>query len=249
MEQTQAGAPGPGQGRVIVPERGSALRRVAEDDSSRKRFLEIVGGAGAASALAVLLAACGGDEEETTEATAPQEAAGQDLDILNYALTLEFLEAKFYSDVVESGVIKDEELASIAETFGQHEQEHVDALTATIEQMGGTPAEDPNGDFTQVVEAGEKEVLVTAAMVENLGAGAYLNEAPRIQGEEVLAAALAIHTVEGRHAATLNSAAGFEFTGDEMLTGSIPDGAFAEPIDMDTVRQTIEPFLAAGGGE
>ncbi len=248
MEETRVKAPGAGWGRVIVPDQDSALRKLAEDDSSRKKFLKMVGGTGAVSAFALLLAACGGGDEEETEAeTAPQEAAGQDLDILNYALTLEFLEAKFYSDVLDAGVIKDEELASVAETFGEQEQEHVDAITATVEQMGGTPAEDPNGQFQDVIDAGEREVLTTAAMVENLGAGAYLNEAPRIQSPEVLAAALAIHTVEGRHAAALNQAAGFQFTARETLTGSIPDGAFAEPIDMETVRRTIQPFLGGGG--
>ncbi len=247
MDETQGKAPDPAGARVIVPRKGGALRELAEDDSSRKKFLKMVGGTGAASAFALLLAACGGEEEETDVDTAPQEAAGQDLDILNYALTLEFLEARFYSDVLDSEVLRDEQLASIAETFGEQEQEHVDAITATVEQMGGTPAEDPGGQFQDVIDAGEREVLATGAMLENLGAGAYLNEAPRIQGKEVLAAALAIHTVEGRHAAALNQAAGLEFTGDEALTGTIPDGAFAEPVDMETVRRTIQPFLGGGG--
>jgi rubrerythrin len=249
MEETRARLPGPDQGRVIVPERGSAVRKLAEDDTSRKKFLKMVGGTGAAGAFALLLAACGDDdEEEATEEAAPEEAAGKDLDILNYALTLEFLEAKLYQDVVDSGVIKDETLAQIATTFGEHEQEHVDALAATIEQMGGTPAEDPDGNFESVINAGPEEVLAVAARVENVGAAAYLNEAAAIQAPEVLAAALSIHSVEGRHAAALNDATGLDFTGADQFEGSIPDGAFAALADRDTVMKEIEPFLPSGGG-
>jgi rubrerythrin len=229
------------------------MRRLAADDSSRKRFLRMVGGAGAVGAFGVLLAACGEEEEpaattdagETTEPS--QEASQSDLEILNYALTLEFLEAKFYRDVVSSDVKPPSEaIAQALQTFGQHEQEHVEALTQTIEELGGEPTEDPGGDFSKVIEAGAKEILTTAAMIENLGAGAYLDQAPKIQSEEVLAAALAIHTVEARHAAALNDLAGFEFTGNE-LEGSIPDGAFAEPVDTAAVMEAIQPFLPSGG--
>ena len=247
MEETQVSPPGPERGRVIVPAKGSALRVLAGDDGSRKRFLKMVGGTGAA-AFALLLAACGDDDEEAEETAPPEEAAGKDLDILNYALTLEFLEAKLYRDVVDSGVIKDETLAQIATTFGESEQEHVDALTATVEQMGGTPAGDPDGDFQSVIDAGPEEVLAVAARVENVGAAAYLNEAAQAASPEVLAATLSIHTVESRHAAALNDATGLDFTGADEFEGSIPDGAFATPAGRDTVMKEIEPFLPGGGG-
>jgi hypothetical protein len=72
-------------------------------------------GIGAASALGVVLTACGDDEDSksaagttsTTSTTMDEKASGGDLDILNYALTLEYLEAQFYADVIESGVITD----------------------------------------------------------------------------------------------------------------------------------------------
>jgi hypothetical protein len=254
MQDTQAKASSPGESRVVVPRKGDVLRKVTDDEASRKTFLKMVGGAGAVGALGLLLAACGEEEAPPAggggRAQPPPdgEAAEDVLDVFNYALTLEYLETKFYRDVVESGVVEDPEIATLAQTFGEQEQAHVDALVATIEQMGGTPAEDPMGDFTQVIEAGPKEVLTTAAMIENLGAGAYLDQAPRLRGsDEALAAALSIHTVEARHAAALNDAAGFEFSGGDPLQGSIPDGPFAEPIDMQTVRETIQPFLGGGG--
>jgi hypothetical protein len=249
MEDTQVSTP---ERQVIVPKQGSALRKLAEDDSSRKKFLKMVGGAGAASAFAVLLAACGEDEEEPTtgggETTAEDgEGASKDLDILNYALTLEFLEAKFYQDVLNADLKPPQAIAETVTTFGEHEAEHVDVLTATIEMMGGTPAEDPMGNFESVLTDLDT-VLATAARVENVGAAAYLNEAADIQSPEVLAAALSIHTVEARHAAALNDVAGLGFTGGDQFEGSIPDGPFAVPADRDTVMAEIQPFLPSGGG-
>ena len=243
MQETQSSAPRAAE--------GSALRELTNDPSSRKRFLKMVGGTGAVSAFGVLLAACGGDDETTTggAATGTSTGAGasKDLDILNYALTLEYLETDFYNQVVDSGQIKDQAIADLATTFGQQEQEHVDALKSTIEQMGGTPAEVPQTDFEKVLNGGPEEILSTAANVENLGAAAYLGAAPMIQSPELLAAALSIHTVEARHAAALNEAAGRSFTGGGPLEGSIPDGAFAEPMDMDAVLKAVQPFLAGGG--
>ncbi len=237
--------------KVLVPNaaEGSALRALANDASSRKRFLKMVGGAGAAGAFGVFLAACGSEEEPASPPTTGGEtetggAAGKDLEILNYALTLEFLEADFYRQVIDSGEITDEEIASLAQTFGEQEQEHVDALMATIEQLGGTPTEAPQTDFEKVLSGGPEDILATAAMVENIGAAAYLGAAPDIESPEVLAAALSIHSVEARHAAALNEAAGSEFASNEDFVGSIPDGAFAQPATMDEVLKLVEPFLA-----
>lgn len=251
MEETHLKPPRPEQGRVIVPRRGGALHELAADEASRRKFLRMVGGTGAASAFALLLAACGGDDDEDTiDAEEPEQAAGKDLEILNYLLTLEFLEARLYQDIADSGVIEDETVTQITTAFGEDEQQHVDALTATVEQMGGTPARDPDVDFESVIEGGAEMVLTVAARVENVGAAAYLNEAAQVQSPEVLAAALSIHAVEGRHAAALNDAAGLELTGSDQFEGSIPDGAFATPAERDTVMNEIEPFLPSddGGG-
>ena len=75
-------------------ESGSALDELAQDASSRKRFLSMVGGAGAAGALAMFMAACGDDEEEGGSAQTSMDkkkAGASDLEIVNYALTLEYL--------------------------------------------------------------------------------------------------------------------------------------------------------------
>lgn len=216
------------------PER-SALRRIAQDPHSRRRFLALTGGTGAA---ATLLAACGGDDEEEP-ATTPADSGEEDplaqfgegdLGIVNYALTLEYLEAGFYAAVVDSGLFKGDQL-DLLKTFGQHEQEHVDALTATAKDLGGEPAPEPEAEFP--LESAE-EVVALAATVENLGAAAYLGQAAAIENPDILEAALSIHTVEARHASVLNV-----LNGDSPT----PDGAFAKPADAATVLEEVDPFL------
>lgn len=216
----------------------SAARKIAADPVSRRRFFAVTGGAGASAAF---LAACGDDEESTSTSSTTQTAStGQsetaefgegDLGIVNYALTLEYLEAGFYTAVAGSGLFKGDDLALI-KTIGQHEQEHVDALTATAKQLGGKPAKEPKATFP-LEDA--KSVLELAATVENLGAAAYLGQAANIESPEILAAALSIHSVEARHAAVLNGLIGDEPT---------PDGGFAQPADVKTVLDAVQPFLA-----
>jgi len=227
----------------------SALRELADDPSSRKRFFKMLGGAGAVSAFSVALAACGGDDDESSSAKpapAPKSAdSNSDLEILNYALTLEFLEADFYAKVIDSGLVKDPKVASIAKKFGSTEQEHVDALIATIKKLGGKPVSAPKTKFQPTLDKGLMATLEVAADVENLGASAYLGQAGNIKNKEVLAAALAIHTVEARHAAALNELVGRGFgDGKGGLKGSLPDGPFAKPMDMAAVLAAVKPFLA-----
>ncbi|MEA2167284.1 MAG: hypothetical protein QOF76_584 [Solirubrobacteraceae bacterium] len=245
----------------IAPEPGSALAELRDDPTSRKKFMRMAG-AGAASGLAVMLAACGSDSDNSTPSSttsttgtgaAPAGTAATsggstevdgDLKILNYALTLEYLEATFYQQVIDSGLVKDQNLADLAKAIQQSEQDHVDALTATIKKLGGTPVEAPKTAFEPVLNKGLKFVLNTAADVENLGAAAYLGQAPMIKNKDVLAAALSIHTVEARHAAGLNMLVGRPFATKNPLHGSIPDGAFGAPMDMDAVLAAVKPFLA-----
>ena len=210
-----------------------ALRELAADPSSRKRFLKMMGGAGAASAFAIFLAACGSDDKSSSSESSKPKGSKVDLEIVMYALTLEHLETDFYTAVIDSGVIKDKKLGEAAMMIRENEQEHVDALTQTVKQLGGTPKR-PKTTFDAVIKGGQKTILETAATVENLGAAAYLGQAPRIQSKTVLASALAIHTVEGRHAALLNSVVGKTI---------VPDGAFAKPASMSEVLPQVKPFL------
>ena len=226
----------------------SALRELADDPSSRKRFFKMLGGAGAVSAFSVALAACGDDDDDSSSDAAPATSAADsnktDLEILNYALTLEYLEADFYAKTIASGLVTDPKVGTIAKKFGESEQEHVDALIATIKKLGGKPVAAPKSNFQPTFDKGLMATLNAAADVENLGAAAYLGQAGRITNKEVLAAALAIHTVEARHAAALNILVGRGFAGTGGLNGALPDGAFAKPMDMASVLAAVKPFLA-----
>lgn len=206
------------------------------DPVSRRRFLAVGGGS---AGLAAFLAACGDDSSTTMTDTTSTMGGGAsetaefgkgDVGILNYALTLEYLETAFYADVVKSGLFKGADLETIRK-FGQEEAEHVEALKAAVKSMGGKPAPEPKTEFPL---ENAKSVLELAGTVENLGAAAYLGQAANIKSPEVLASALAIHSVEGRHAAVLNTLLG------ESIT---PDGAFAKPADVQTVLKSVEPFI------
>jgi rubrerythrin len=231
--------------RDVSDERGDvsrpAMEELASDPSSRKRFLKMMGGAGAATAFAVFLAACGDDDDGGSangDAMAARKkqagAGGRDLQIVQYALTLEHLETDFYNAVIDSGVVKNRKLADTAKLIRDAEQAHVDTLTGVVKDLGGTPMR-PKTTFDAVLEGGEMMVLETAAAVENLGAAAYLGQAGRIQSKDLLAAALSIHSVEARHAAALNQVVGKSI---------VPDGAFAKPASMEEVLPQVKPFLA-----
>ena len=222
------------------PQPVGAMEVLARDASERKKFLKMVGrnvgGAAAASSFAVFLAACGSSKKKssTTASTPATTTAGGanagDIAIVNYALTLEYLETEFYKKVVKSGLFKGA-TQSLLQTIAAQEQTHVNALKHAAVKLGGTPAAKVNGKFPVTSAA---QVAKLAATVENLGASAYLGQAANIVNPEILAAALAIHTVEARHAAILNTLNKLSIT---------PDGAFAKPADMATVLAAVKPFL------
>jgi rubrerythrin len=220
------------------------LKDQLKDPVSRRKFMVVGGGSSLAAAF---LAACGGGgsssstmmSTEAEKETKPMNDGGEsetaefgkgDIGILNYALTLEYLETAFYEEVVKSGLFKGEELA-VLKKFGSEEAQHVAALHSTVKKLGGKPATMPKAEFP--LESA-KAVAELAGTVENLGAAAYLGQAPNIESPEVLAAALSIHSVEARHAATLNTLLGMSIT---------PNGAFGEPADVKTVLKSVEPFI------
>ena len=200
-------------------------------------------GTAAAGAGAALLTVFGGTfAAPSAGATASFAAAApldSDLDILNYALTLEYLEAAAYKAINDAGVLSGR-AATYFREFGRHEQEHVDALLATIPKLGGTPVAMPTFNFSSV-PTNAAEIVKFFQTVESVGVSAYLGAAPSIKNFDVLEAALSIHAVEAEHAAAL---ADLVAPGTDLFAPS----AFETPRTPDQVFAIVAPFLAPQGG-
>jgi len=160
------------------------------------------------------------------------QGSGGDEDILNYALTLEYLEAAFYEQALAEVPDLSGELTDLATEIGAHEAEHVDALTATIEDLGGKPVAAPGVDFGKAF-ADEAAFLELAQTFEDTGVSAYNGAAPMIESKDVLAAAGGIVQVEARHAAAIR-----------LQRGESPSPeAFDMELSMDEVLKAVQPFV------
>ena len=151
----------------------------------------------------------------------------QDIAILKYALTLEYLEAAFYREAVDAGGLSGPQL-ELAELLADHEQTHVSALRRTIRQLGSRVPSSPQFDFKDTNKGAQ--FIQTALVLENTGVRAYLGQAPRLKSKALLAAAGSIVTVEARHAAAVSVLVGESpFAGPKSVT---PYGAFDRASSM-----------------
>jgi rubrerythrin len=153
-----------------------------------------------------------------------------DVGILNFALTLEYLEAAFYEEAKSRAGARGE-LKSLVDLLAKDEQEHVGALTATIKKLGGKPVMKPKFDFPYSNTAG---FLKLAQTFEDTGVSAYNGAAPGIKSKEVLAAAGSIVQVEARHAAAIRL---------QNKEEPSPD-AFDPALGEAQVLKAVEPFIA-----
>ncbi len=153
-----------------------------------------------------------------------------DIDILNFALTLEYLEANFYQvkgrSVGLSGAAK-----ALAAEFGDEEADHVGALSKAISAAGGKPVKTPKFSFPVT---DQKSFLKLAYTLENVGVGAYNGAGPSLVNKQYLAAAGSIVQVEARHAAAI-----------ALLTESAitPNGAFDKPLGKAAVLKAASPLI------
>ena len=157
-------------------------------------------------------------------------SGGSDVDILNFALTLEYLESTFYKEA-KTRAKASGELKSLIGLLAEDEQQHVEALTATIKKLGGKPVAEPKFDFPYKGTSGFLELAQT---FEDTGVSAYNGAAPQIKGKEVLEAAGSIVQVEARHAAAIrlqNS----EEPAPEAFDPALPEAK---------VLKAVEPFIA-----
>ena len=166
----------------------------ATGPTTRRAVLKTLAAAGLVGSAAVM--ATGGTAEADDE---PQG----DIAILNYALTLEYLQAAFYTEVQRIGAVTGQ-AARLARIVGMHERAHVRALHTIL---GSRAVPEPGFDFRGATES-QTAFVRTAVAFEDLGVAAYKGQAPRIRSVAYLNAALAIHAVEARHAAWIRRIAG-----------------------------------------
>lgn len=156
-------------------------------------------------------------------------SGGGDVAILNFALTLEYLEAKFYEEA-KSRVRGSGELKSLVNLLASDEQQHVEALAATVKKLGGKPVASPKFEFAYNGTSGFLELAQT---FEDTGVSAYNGAGPMIKSKEVLAAAGGIVQVEARHAAAIR-----------LQNKEEPaPAAFDTPLDEKQVLKAVEPFI------
>lgn len=209
-------------------------QRMAEGLSTRYSRRTVLKGSVAVGAGAAALSIFGGPAFNAGQ-SAEAAPLDNDLAILNYALTLEYLEAAAYKAVNDAGVLTGR-AATYFKAFGQHEADHVAALLATIPKLGGTPVAIPAFNFSGV-PSNPTEIVKFFQMVEDIGVSAYLGAAGSIKNFDVLEAALSIHAVEAEHAAAL---ADLVAPGTDLFS---PD-AFQKGRTPDEVLAIVAPFLA-----
>lgn len=179
-------------------------------DTIETRRSEIAKGASVSAPVAAMLAL--GSIPIALGALA-KDAYGQApadvLDVLQFALTLEYLESDFYArGVAAAGLIPSADLA-IFQAISAHESTHVTALQGLISGKGATPVAKPAFDYTAKGNVagfnfGASQYAtfqILAQAFEDTGVRAYKGQAGRlINDKAVLTAALTIHSVEARHA-------------------------------------------------
>jgi rubrerythrin len=166
---------------------------------------------------AALLAALGRPPSADT-------ATPNDVDILNYALILEYLQASFYTETERIGALRGT-AAQAARVVAAVERAHVKALRKAL---GSAAVKRPAFDFRGTTED-QASFLKTAVAFEDLAAAAYKAQAPLIKSRAVLAVAISIHSVEARHAAWMR-----------WLFGILPAArAFDDPLSKPAVTRII----------
>jgi rubrerythrin len=196
----------------LVDRDGALAEAEARARSSRRRFLLAAGAATGAFLIG--------------PRTASAALARSDVDILNYALGLEYLQAAFYTEA-EQGKALTGKTRRAANVVGAVERAHVAAF---LKLLGSQAIKRPTFDFQGVTE-NQQAFLKTAVAFEDLAVAAYKAQAPRLQSDAVLAAAVGIHSVEARHAAWMRQLFG--------ITPSVR--AFDRPV----ARPRIERIVAS----
>lgn len=198
---------------------------------TRLGFLRRAGLAGGAvlGGGALLGALVPGALAATGSGRPPASFGAGDIGILNYALTLEYLEANFYAQAVSNIKFSDAHLGALAKVIASHEKAHVDYLKAAL---GAKAVAKPKFNFGTAVTS-EAKFAATAQVLENTGVGAYFGQAFNIAKPADLAAAVSILTIEARHAGAIG------YINDMSAKMVSPSGAFDKPLTAATVLAAV----------
>jgi hypothetical protein len=171
------------------------------------------------------------------ELAAARPSAKQDLAILNYALTLEYLEAAFYKEAVDHSNVFRSDVKDFAALVADHEATHVQALRKTIKSLGGKIVKRPTFDFKGTPDK-EDTFLATSFVLENTGVHAYLGQAGNLKSKALLGAAASIVTIEARHAAAVAVLLGDKpfKVGKHSIT---PNGGFDTALSKKTILNAV----------
>jgi hypothetical protein len=150
----------------------------------------------------------------------------QDVAILNYALTLEYLETEFYALARRNAGLSGA-TAEFARVAGGHEAAHVTAIKGVLKSAAVAK---PTFNFGAITES-QGAFQKAAIAIEDLGVSAYAGQGPRLKQLPVIRAALSIHSVEARHAAWIR-----------QIVGQNP-----APNAFDPARSMSQVLAVAGG--
>ncbi len=179
---------------------------------------------------------------------------GDIVSVLNFALTLEYLESTFYSTGLSTnGLIPSSDQTVMAQ-ISKHETAHVALLKQTITSLSGTPVTMPTFDFTaggtySTVFSNYQTFLALANAFEDTGVRAYKGAAPSLLGAgAVLTAALDIHSVEARHAAEVRKLRGLKGWISNADANGLPTAIYASEdnttqLNIDVTTTTSAPAV------
>ncbi|MDQ6834782.1 MAG: ferritin-like domain-containing protein [Actinomycetota bacterium] len=212
----------------------------ALDGDTRSQFLRRTGLAGGAlvGGGAILGAMAPSAFAFSTGNRPPAKMFGKgDIGILNYALTLEYLESSFYNRATanqrKNAFLHSAQARVFLSAVTKDENQHVHALQKTIRSLGHKPVGRPKFDF-HGDDAHQGRFLTASFTFENEGVHAYSGQAFNIKNPKILAAALSIVTVEARHA----SVVGLIRNGTDH--GITPNGAFDKPYGATRVLKDVK---------